>query len=124
MIQLKRITSTEEPPKIQRLGDNSYYYNYDAQFEGTITREKEQDIPQWSFTQVHLYGYPNYKDCAEAIIRSCLSESEEFNIINSYNREKLLLEEEGPATIEYKEYLEFLGIVKRKVKEDFTTSEL
>lgn len=119
MITLKRMYSDTEPEVFQRLGDGSYYYNYDIKYEGTIVRE-EEEIPQWSFVQVHIYGYPAYEDCVPAVIRAGVSANEEFNIINSYNREVLIpSNEEGPATIAYREYLEFVAEVKQKTKEAF-----
>lgn len=119
MIELKRITSEVEPESFERLGNGSYYYNYDIRFEGTIIRE-EEEVPQWSFVQVLIYGYPAYNDCVPAIIRAGVSENEEFNIINSYNKEVLLnAENEGPATIAYKEYLTFVDEVKEKTREAF-----
>ena len=59
MIELKRITSDVEPKSFERLGNGSYYYNYDIKFEGTIIRG-EEEVPQWSFVQVLIYGYPTY----------------------------------------------------------------
>ena len=123
MIELKRITSDVEPKSFERLGNGSYYYNYDIKFEGTIIRE-EEEVPQWSFVQVLIYGYPTYEDCVPAIIRAGVSLNEEFNIINSYNKEMLLnTENEGPATIAYKEYLAFVDEVKEKTREAFNKLE-
>ena len=111
MLVATRIITDQEPNKIEYLNDGSYYYNYDRkQFVG-------EEGPMYSFVQVHIWGHPNYKDCVRAVIRSYITIDEEFDLINSMNGVALGLVNE--STEEYIEYINLLGEIKSKVKEDF-----
>lgn len=111
------------PQTIQRLGNGTYYYNYDVkeiQVE-VVNQDDDSNIEtQYSFIQVLLSGQPNYKDCVKAIVRSFLTIDEEFDLINSYNGYVEELTTDPNIIIEYREYLNLLKEIKAKVKEDFT----
>lgn len=113
----RRQTSTERPLPIEYLGDNTYYYNYDIR-EATITDEEGTHI-EYSFIQVHLRGLANYGDCVKAVIRAYVSESEEFDLVNSYNKYVLGMSTEETDKTKYTEYLELLQTIKKNVREDF-----
>lgn len=117
-----RIQSTESPQTIQKLGNGTYYYNYDIQpvEVNNLTEEGElENTTQYSFIQVHLSGQPNYKDCVKAIIRAFLTIDEEFDLINSYNSYIQNLMEDSSAQSKYEQYLNLLLQIKQKVKTDF-----
>lgn len=117
-----RIQSTESPQTIQKLGNGTYYYNYDIQpiEVNNLTEEGElENITQYSFIQVHLFGQPNYKDCVKAVIRAFLTIDEEFDLINSYNSYIQNLTEDSSAQSKYEQYLNLLSQIKQKVKTDF-----
>ena len=112
----RRIQTNICPPIIQRLGNGTYYYNYDIQvLENSIDEE-----PQYIFIQVLLSGQPNYEKCVKEIVRSYLTVDEEFDLINSYNSYMQNITEDEKAVQEYKDYLNLLSEIKQKVKEDFS----
>lgn len=110
------------PQTIQKLGNGTYYYNYDIKEVEAEVTDWEGDTKlelQYNFIQVLLSGQPNYKDCVKAIVRSFLTVDEEFDLINSYNSYTENPTEDSEALLEYKEYLSKLKEIKAKVKEDF-----
>ena len=122
MLEPKRIQMNVCPQVIQKLGNGTYYYNYDIKeveaevidYEGNTKSEL-----QYNFIQVLISGQPNYKDCVKAIIRSFITVDEEFDLINSYYSYIENLTEDSEALLKYKEYLSKLKEIKAKVKEDF-----
>lgn len=122
MLEPNRIQMNVYPQTIQKLGNGTYYYNYDIKEVEAEVMDYEGDTKlelQYNFIQVLLSGQPNYKDCIKAIIRSFLTVDEEFNLINSYNSYTENPTEDSEALLEYKEYLSKLKEIKTKVKEDF-----
>ena len=124
MLEPNRIQMNVYPQVIQKLGNGTYYYNYDireVEAEVEILDEKDSTKfeTQYNFIQVLLNGQPNYKDCVRAIIRSFITIDEEFDLINSYNSYSENLTSDSEVINEYKEYLNILKQIKAKVKEDF-----
>ena len=124
MLEPNRIQMNVCPQVIQKLGNGTYYYNYDireVEAEVEILDEKDSTKfeTQYNFIQVLLNGQPNYKDCVRAIIRSFITIDEEFDLINSYNSYSENLTSDSEVINEYKEYLNILKQIKAKVKEDF-----
>ena len=78
-------SSNIKPNIIERLGNNTYYYNYNITSE-QITNQDDEEETIYNFIQVHLTGIPDYKDCIRNIIRKYVSQEEEFDLINSYNK--------------------------------------
>lgn len=122
MLEPNRIQMNIQPQTIQKLGNGTYYYNYDIKEVEAEVTDWEGDTKlelQYNFIQVLLSGQPNYKDCVKAIVRSFLTVDEEFDLINSYNSYIENPTEDSEALLEYKEYLSKLKEIKAKVKEDF-----
>lgn len=113
----KRLTSIEKPSSIEYLGDGTYYYNYDiVAFE---VEKKEEIQVKYSYVQVHLRGQANYVDCVKAIIREFVSETEEFDLVNSYNKYSLGISNDVEDRENYIEYLSLLEEIKNKIQLDF-----
>lgn len=122
MLEPHRIQMNIQPQTIQKLGNGTYYYNYDIKEVEAKVMDQEGDAKselQYNFIQVLLSGQPNYKDCVKAIVRSFLTVDEEFDLINSYNSYTEDSTGDPTALSEYKEYLSKLKEIKAKVKEDF-----
>lgn len=120
MLEPNRIQTNVYPQTIQKLGNGTYYYNYDIKEVEVTNQEGDAKLePQYNFIQVLLRGQPNYKDCVKAIVRSFLTIDEEFDLINSYNSYTENPSEDSTALSEYKEYLSKLKEIKAKVKKDF-----
>lgn len=110
------------PQTIQKLGNGTYYYNYDIKEISVKVSDLDNTVKEetyYSFIQVLINGQPNYKDCVKAIVRRFLTVDEEFDLINSYNSYSENLISDSEVINEYKEYLNILKQIKAKVKEDF-----
>lgn len=129
--------SDVRPLAIQPLGNGAYHYNYN------ITERTEEVEPQasgddnpegadiidttpttrttYDCDTVLVWGTPNYKDLTRAVIRSEVSETEEFGLINDYNlaKEGMLKDEDATKAIEdYKAHLYRVAEIKSMVKAD------
>lgn len=115
-----RINSTILPTTFVNLGNGQWYYNYDIQSHVENTEYGEQTV--YDYIQIRTTGKPTYKDCVKKIIRLYIDESQEFDLINSYNMAFYNLLDEDEAQIEADKYLEYLTLVKeikQKIKQDF-----
>lgn len=112
------VSSTRKPIAIEQLGNNTYLYNYNITSEERENQDGEMETV-YSFIQVHLTGVPDYKDCIKNIIREYVSQTEEFDLINSYNKIQLTGEKSSEDIRKYTEYINLLDEIKTKVKNDF-----
>ena len=122
MLEPNRIQMDVQPQTIQKLGNGTYYYNYDIKEISVKVSDLDNTVKEktyYSFIQVLINGQPNYKDCVKAIVRRFLTVDEEFDLINSYNSYSENLISDSEVINEYKEYLNILKQIKAKVKEDF-----
>lgn len=133
--------SDVRPQAIQPLGNGAYHYNYNIKERteevepqtAAVSEGGEEDIadttPQTRTTYdcdtVEVWGVPNYKDLTRAVIRSEVSETEEFGLINDYNAAKagLLEDDEAEAAEErYTAHLRRVREIKAMVKADLTAA--
>lgn len=123
MLEPKRIEMNVQPNSIEKLGNGTYYYNYDiTQKEVTIVDLETEEITQetrWTYIQVHLHGQPDHKECIKAIIRQYVDQDEEFDLINSSNSIILGLSDNQSDRQKYLNYLSLVGEIKTKVRADF-----
>lgn len=121
MLIPRRVESTNKPSTFEDLGNGNWYYNYDIQlkedsFEG-------EPVTKYDYIQVKMAGKPTYKKCVELIIGEFITQSQEFDLINTYNRVSLsLTEEDNDMEGELKKYTEYLNKVqeiKKNIKKDF-----
>ncbi len=115
---MNTISSNIKPNVIERLGDNTYYYNYNITSEQKENENGEQETI-YNFIQVHLTGIPDYKDCIRNIIREYVSQTEEFDLINSYNKVQLTGDKNSEDVKKYTDYINLLEEIKTNVKKDF-----
>ena len=115
---MTEINSNLPLQKIQRLGNNTYYYNYITEVTQTIT-EDNKAVPVYKYIQVHLSGQPNYKQIVQAVLREYISQNEEFDLINSANRDLISGITDSTNIDKYKQYLSKVGEIKQKVAKDF-----
>lgn len=128
MTEPRRIQTDTQPQAIQKLGNGSYYYNYDIQEIQVTIPLDEGDLDtttqtQYSFIQVYLKGQPSYQKCVQAIIKEFYSNDDELALINNYNRYLSRLNEDSSVYDEYLEYVDKVSEIKDKVKIDFDISE-
>lgn len=127
MLEPIRVETNVCPDKFVNLGTGRWYYNYDIQ---SFTRQSNhlQDDSQetiYSFIQVISNCKPDYKTCVQLVIRAYITQDQEFDLINSYNRTLLGLipEEDRDVQIsKYQQYLELVNQIKFNVKADFGIS--
>lgn len=112
------VNSTRKPSVIEQLGNNTYYYNYNITSEQKTNQDGEMQTV-YNFIQVHLTGVPDYKDCIKNIIREYVSQTEEFDLINSYNKIQITGEKNSEDMRKYADYINLLDEIKAKVKNDF-----
>lgn len=115
---MNTISSNIKPNAIERLGNNTYYYNYNITIEQR-TNENGEEETIYNFIQVHLTGIPDYKDCIRNIIREYVSQEEEFDLINSYNKVQITGEKNSEDMKKYTDYISLLDKIKTNVKRDF-----
>ena len=116
--------SNQRPPKVVNLGNGRFHYNFHIT-EGTRTETdtegNETTRATFDCETVEIAGTPNYKKAVEARIRDKYSESEEFDLINSYNAAALGIDPdtEGETVAKYTNYLRDLADIKAEVAQDF-----
>lgn len=115
---MNTVSSNIKPNTIERLGNNTYYYNYNITSEQRANENDEQETI-YNFIQVHLTGIPDYKDCIRNIIREYVSQEEEFDLINSYNKVQIAGEKNSEDVKKYTDYINLLNEIKTNVKKDF-----
>lgn len=115
---MNTVSSNIRPNAIERLGNNTYYYNYNITSEQKTNQDGEEETI-YNFIQVQLAGVPNYKDCIKNIIREYVSQTEEFDLINSYNKIQITGEKSSEDIRKYADYINLLDEIKAKVKKDF-----
>lgn len=123
MLEPKRVEMNVQPTSIEKLGNGTYYYNYDiTSKEVDVTDPETEEVTQetrWTYIQVHLHGQPDHKECIRAIIRQYVDQDEEFDLINSSNSVVLGLSDNQTDRQKYLNYLTLVGEIKTKVRADF-----
>lgn len=123
MLESKRIEMNVQPNTIEKLGNGTYYYNYDIQSKTVEVIDPEtEEVTQetrWTYIQVHLFGQPDHKECIKAIIRQYVDQDEEFDLINSSNSIVLGLSDDQTDRQKYLDYLTLVRDIKTKVRADF-----
>lgn len=123
MLEPKRVEMNVQPNSIEKLGNGTYYYNYDIMSkEVDVTDPETEEVTQetrWTYIQVHLHGQPDHKECIRAIIRQYVDQDEEFDLINSSNSIVLGLSDNQTDRQKYLDYLTLVGEIKTKVRADF-----
>ena len=115
---MNTVSSNIRPNAIERLGNNTYYYNYNINSEQKTNKDGEEGTI-YNFIQVQLIGVHNYKDCIKNIIREYVSQTEEFDLIKSYNKIQITGEKDSEDMKKYTDYISLLDKIKTNVKRDF-----
>ena len=106
------------PNAITNLKDGTFYFNFNI---NVIEREDIDGNKKnvYKFNYIHITGRPSYPLCVKSLIRAFISESEEFDIINSYNKYNLGLTDDKANLDKYVEYLQKIEDIKKIVKQVF-----
>lgn len=123
MTEPRILESTIKPKVIEKLGNGTYYYNYNikekvVEVEDQETGEKHPET-RWDFIQAYIKGQPDYRDAITAILRQYISADEEMSLINKYNSFNLGVLSSSEVCVEYEKYCKLLAEIKAQVKKDF-----
>lgn len=126
MLKPRRVEMDVQPQAIEKLGNGTYYYNYDIQSKQvTITDEEGQKKEtRWTYIQTHLRGIPSYTACVQGIIRQFVTAEDELSLINKYNAYQMGAINDSSIFAEYQEYVGLVSSIKSNVKKDFDMEEV
>lgn len=110
------LESSIKPNIIENLGNGYWYYNYNIQ-ETEVEGENGPET-RYTFTQIRVAGKPEYKKCVELILRQYMSASQEFDLINSANKDLMSGITDSINIDKYKTYLDEVEHIKNIVAKD------
>ena len=123
MLEPRRIESNITPRKFEDLGNGNWYYNYDIQSKVVEVPKmdgsgKTVNETRWNYIQIKLSSKPEYKKCVELLIREFITQTQEFDLINSANKAILSGAKSSKDITKYREYLDKVEEIKEKVTKD------
>ena len=123
MLEPKRITSIIVPTITENLGNGNWYYNYDIKSEKVeLPLQEGETVPKekfrYNYIQIKLPEKPKYKKCVELLIRKFVTQTQEFDLINSANKAILSGAKSSEDITKYREYLDKVEEIKEKVIKD------
>lgn len=125
MLEPRRINSNITPTTTENLGNGNWYYNYDIKSEKVeLPLEEGETVPKeeirYNYIQIKLSGKPEYKKCVELLIREFITQTQEFDLINSANKAILSGDKLSKDITKYREYLDKVEEIKEKVAKDLS----
>lgn len=125
MLEPRRITSNITPTTTENLGNGNWYYNYDIKSEKVkLPLQEGETTPKeeirYNYIQIKLSGKPEYKKCVELLIREFVTQTQEFDLINSANKAILSGAKSSEDITKYREYLDKVEEIKEKVAKDLS----
>lgn len=126
MLEPRRIEMDVQPQAIEKLGNGTYYYNYDIQSKQVtiIDGEDQKEETRWTCIQAHLRGVPNYAACVQGIIRQFVTAEDELSLINKYSAYQMGVINDSSICTEYQEYVVLVSSIKSNVKKDFNIEKI
>ena len=123
MLEPKRIISDIKPAITKNLGNGYWYYNYDINSETIEIPIQDNDKiskeeTRYNYIQIRVFGKPEYKQCVELLIREFITQTQEFDLINSANKAILSGAKSSEDITKYREYLDKVEEIKEKVTKD------
>ena len=97
-----------EPLPIEHDNDGSTIVRYNIEPEMGIPEGKKKEVQiGWQCYEVVTFEQPTKENLKKVTIRSVIDETEEFALVNSYNKHVLAIVRDEKAVVEYKAYLQF-----------------
>ena len=123
MLEPRRINSNIAPTVTENLGNGNWYYNYDIKSEKIkLPLQENETVPKeeirYNYIQIKLSEKPEYKKCVELLIREFITQTQEFDLINSANKAILSGAKSNEDITKYREYLDKVEEIKEKVAKD------
>ena len=111
MLEPRRINSNIAPTTTENLGNGNWYYNYDIKSEKVeLPLQEGETVPKeevrYNYIQIKLSEKPEYKKCVELLIREFITQTQEFDLINSANKAILSGAKSSEDITKYREYLD------------------
>lgn len=109
-----------KPSVFESDNDGSFLYRYNIEPEmGIKEGETEETQIGWKCREIRIWEQPTKAVLKKSIIRSVIDESEEFSIVNAYNKDVLAVKKDSKAVDNYKEYLQFTEDLDAMLIADF-----
>ena len=123
MLEPKRINSNIAPTITENLGNGNWYYNYEIKSEKIkLPLQENETVPKeeirYNYIQIKFSEKPEYKKCIELLIREFITQTQEFDLINSANKAILSGAKSNEDITKYREYLDKVEEIKEKVAKD------
>ncbi len=123
MLEPRRLYSNIAPAITENLGNGNWYYNYDIKSEKVESPLQEgETVPReeirYNYIQIKLSEKPKYKECVELLIRRFITQTQEFDLINSANKAILSGAKSSEDITKYREYLDKVEEIKKQVEKD------
>lgn len=111
------------PTVLEKDNDGSVIYRVNIAEEKAIPDgEAEERQIGWSCYEVRTFDKPTKANLKRAFIRSVIDETEEFSLVNSYNKHILGIAPDDKAVAEYKEYLQFTEDLDAQITRDLSNN--
>lgn len=111
-------SSDIRPSTFEKVGDGSWFYNYNVTKVVETSKESEQEQAVYYYDQVRVFGLPSDNILKEAVIRERYTAGEEANLINNCRRYDLKLTTDVSMKTKYIEFLNEVDVLKRQVDDD------
>lgn len=110
-----------KPAVIEHDNDGSTVYRINIEAETGIPDGETEDVQTgWKCYEVRTFDKPTRANLKRAVIRSVIDETEEFSLVNSYNKHVLGIAPDESAVAEYKEYLQFTEDLDAQIIKDLS----
>lgn len=112
---MKKAEYTQQPAKLQAVGNGSHLYRWGIEQVTKQAMEGETATISWQCFEVVVWGNPTADKVTEAVVTALWPSNIEAKLINDYNAAK-----EGLLTQEYEQaYIDFINqrkAVKNEIK--------
>lgn len=93
------------PAVIQADNDGSYLFRYNIEEWKESGEDGEEVQMGWKYREIRIWEQPSKAVLKKALIRSIVDETEEFSLLNSYNKHVIGIAADEEAVEKYKEFL-------------------
>lgn len=109
-----------KPSVFEKDNDGSFLFRFNIEPEmGALDGETEVVQIGWKCREIRIWDKPTKQVLKKEIIRSALDETEEFSLINSYNKHVLGIKEDSDALGRYVAHLSFTEDVEALLVNNF-----
>lgn len=106
------------PRTFEKVGNGSWFYNYNIKSRTEKDPESEKDHTVWEYDQVQVWSLPDDNVLKKAVIAEKYALDEEINLQNNYRRFELKLSNDKAFETDYINYLKDVDTLKEMVEKD------